>query len=359
MGCGLVPCGDRPGDPARRLVEATEQGRVEQDVPEAVVDLLEGDVLPVERLAEEDLAGRETEAPCVRDSPDLAVTRIFGRRDALRERPRRRHADRAGCRVAEGLVGRSSLKRRRNASKRRCCAAWFDEGGRAVSRFSVRCMRSCAPFCCGLPGWMRSCEMPSRIHHVLSSHKTVDSGRGERRAVVRANRRRQTDLSKEPLEDRLRALCAHVRKSGDAQQVPAVQVDDRQRVAVHAVARAELALEVRRPHLVGFARARRAAARMVPPRATTPRLHESVAQQISSTVLRAGHTMLGCRSDSTRKSFRAPQRLALRSATIIASSSSGVRCGQLFGARLRSSIVDSPSKAKRRTSAYPVFRLMP
>jgi hypothetical protein len=38
-------------------------------------------------------------------------------------------------------------------------------GGRVVSAFMVRCIRSCAPFCSGCPGTMRSMLMPSRIHH--------------------------------------------------------------------------------------------------------------------------------------------------------------------------------------------------
>jgi hypothetical protein len=36
---------------------------------------------------------------------------------------------------------------------------------RVVSFFSVRCMRSWRPFCCGLPGWMRSMPIPSLSHH--------------------------------------------------------------------------------------------------------------------------------------------------------------------------------------------------
>ena len=34
----------------------------------------------------------------------------------------------------------------------RCWAARLPAGGRVVSAFSVRCMRSWRPFCCGLPG---------------------------------------------------------------------------------------------------------------------------------------------------------------------------------------------------------------
>jgi len=42
------------------------------------------------------------------------------------------------------------------ASNLACCWRLFMQGGRVVSFFKVRCMRSWRPFCCGLPGWMRS-----------------------------------------------------------------------------------------------------------------------------------------------------------------------------------------------------------
>ena len=43
------------------------------------------------------------------------------------------------------------------------------EARRGVASFlSVRCMRSCRPFCCGWPGLMRSIAMPSRSHQTES-----------------------------------------------------------------------------------------------------------------------------------------------------------------------------------------------
>ena len=41
-------------------------------------------------------------------------------------------------------------------------------GGLVASFFSVRCMRSWRPFCCGLPGLMRSIAIPKRNHHTDS-----------------------------------------------------------------------------------------------------------------------------------------------------------------------------------------------
>src|SRR5438046_2352204 len=55
--------------------------------------------------------------------------------------------------------------------KRRCWAARPPAAGRVVSAFRVRCMRSCRPFCAGLPGSMSSGRMPSLTHHAESFDK--------------------------------------------------------------------------------------------------------------------------------------------------------------------------------------------
>src|SRR5580704_13516629 len=46
-----------------------------------------------------------------------------------------------------------------------CCCRKLLPAGLVVSSFKVRCMRSWRPFCCGLPGLMRSISMPSLSHH--------------------------------------------------------------------------------------------------------------------------------------------------------------------------------------------------
>ncbi|MGH2359016.1 MAG: hypothetical protein ACRDGM_00505 [bacterium] len=66
------------------LVEASEQGVVVEDIPDAVLDLFEADVLTVEGLGKEVLAGVESEGAAVADAPDLEVSRVGRRRDALR-----------------------------------------------------------------------------------------------------------------------------------------------------------------------------------------------------------------------------------------------------------------------------------
>ncbi len=61
----------------------------------------------------------------------------------------------------------------RQPSKRTCCAARSASGGRVVSAFSVRCIRSCCPFWSGPPGWMRWWAMPSGRPNVRPVQSTM------------------------------------------------------------------------------------------------------------------------------------------------------------------------------------------
>src|SRR5260370_836907 len=70
--------------------------------------------------------------------------------------------------MASASCGRSVLNSWTKSSKRACCCRLFIPGGRVASFFSVRCMRSSRPFCCGWPGLMRSMAMPRRSHHTES-----------------------------------------------------------------------------------------------------------------------------------------------------------------------------------------------
>ena len=65
------------------FVEAAEEGVVVDDVPEAVLDFFEPDVVVVERLAQEVLAGVEAEGAGAADAPDLEVARVLGRGNAF------------------------------------------------------------------------------------------------------------------------------------------------------------------------------------------------------------------------------------------------------------------------------------
>ena len=80
-------------------------------------------------------------------------------------------------------------------------------GGRVVSFLRVRCMRSWRPFCCGLPGLMRSMAMPSLQPPDRQLGEIVEAvGAGEGQAVVAADGGRQAafpEQAHEGLDDGL------------------------------------------------------------------------------------------------------------------------------------------------------------
>ena len=127
------------------------------------------------------------------------------------------------------------------------CAA----GGIAVSCFSVRCMRSCRPFCSGCP----ACDALRRECPASSTTPTAATARqrprGKRRAVVGADRLRHPVLAKRRFEDRLHPLGVGLLHRLAAQQVAAVRVGDGQRIDACAIAGAKPALEVGAPDPVG------------------------------------------------------------------------------------------------------------
>ena len=61
---------------------------MEEDVPDAIVDLLEPDVLPSESLRKEPLFGMESKGAGVTDPPDFDVSGVFGRRERFWKRTR-------------------------------------------------------------------------------------------------------------------------------------------------------------------------------------------------------------------------------------------------------------------------------
>jgi len=73
---------------------------------------------------------------------------------------------------------------------------------------------------------------------------------GKRAAVIGAKRTRQPMAAKQPGQDRLHVRCGDLRHRSTGQQVAAIVVGDRQRVAANAIPGAEPALEIRRPTLV-------------------------------------------------------------------------------------------------------------
>jgi hypothetical protein len=155
----------------------------------------------------------------------------------------------------------------------------FAAGGCAVSRFSVRCIRSCAPFSWGLAGRIRWWTIPRRIHQALSSQSPwmpVEAKGGPlslRMASgmpTSSNKRSNTGLAPS-----VRTLASPF----TPEDVPAEKIDDRQGEAVHAVTGSELALEVRGPEVVRRERLGRRDSRVLPPRPSSPPLDEAMPVQ--------------------------------------------------------------------------------
>ena len=107
----------------------------------------------------------------------------------------------------------------------------------------------------------------------------VKSPRSERCPVVRTDRFGKADLAKQASERGLGALGLHGRKSLAKQEAPAEVVGHREREAIAAVARLELALEVRRPDLVRTFGLEGRSTRMTPPMTTSPPPQESMAPE--------------------------------------------------------------------------------
>src|SRR3954467_11644966 len=103
------------------------------------------------------------------DQGALEVEGIEVVTEALREEARGRAV--YARRSCEGQCswGRCWLNSLRNLSNARCWAANEWRAGEAVSRLSVRCIRSWRPFCCGLPGSILSRRVPRRMSQAEGS----------------------------------------------------------------------------------------------------------------------------------------------------------------------------------------------
>ncbi len=101
---------------------------------------------------------------------------------------------------------------------------------------------------------MRSWRMPSLIHQADSARQSGYAGRGEGRAVIGADRRRQAVFPESPLEQRLGFVVPRAGGGRDADQIAAEPVCHRQRFDPRAVAEPNPTLVVDVPDMVGVLR---------------------------------------------------------------------------------------------------------
>ena len=107
----------------------------------------------------------------------------------------------------------------------------------------------------------------------------MDAGGREGHPIVGANRARQPVLPKEPIEDGAHAVTFRGQQTVACQEIARVLIRDRERIAVERVPRAEVALEVGGPEIVGLAGRSRNHARVLPLPPPAPLLDQPAAGQ--------------------------------------------------------------------------------
>jgi hypothetical protein len=109
--------------------------------------------------------------------------------------------------------------------------------------------------------------------------QAMNPGGGEGHAVVGANGARQPVLPEQAVEDGPHAVAFGREQTMAGQEIPGVLVGNRQGVAVDAIARAEVALEIGGPEIVGLRGGHRNNAGMLIVAPSAPLLHQAPPRQ--------------------------------------------------------------------------------
>src|SRR5437870_6944230 len=266
-------------DPEVPLVEFAEQDVIEVDRPHPVRGFFKPDVVLFQGLREEELLRLEAEGARVRDKAHQVVAGVLGVRQPARVRARRGVPDGRRRLLAERFVGPLVIVLRAEALKAALLAA-ARAGGRP-GRLGLQ--RAVHPFVGAVLFRMTRLDAllgdpeadPPDVHRA----QAMDAGRAEGRAVVRSDGARQADVAEEPVEHEPAVLGADRRQGVTGEQIAAMLVGDREGVAVRAIAGAEVALEVRGPHVVRSRGNELGRARMLPGSAAAAPPHESPAVQ--------------------------------------------------------------------------------
>src|SRR5438552_4157293 len=113
----------------------------------------------------------------------------------------------------------------------------------------------------------------------VETREPVDAGGGEGHAVIGANGAGQPVLPKEPIENGVDAVALGGQQAVARQKIAGVLIGDRKWVAINRVPRTEVALEVRRPEIVGLRGHDRDDAGMLPLPPAAALLHQAAAGQ--------------------------------------------------------------------------------
>ena len=143
---------------------------------------------PTRACADVDRVAAPSDLAVVAHAPDLVIGAIARLAQHAVEAPRR----------GSVMLGRACRCRAPGAAAPRCRAAGSGASAPTCSRrlrgrriggvaaSNVRCSRSSRPFCCGLPGAMRSGTTPALIDLDRQPRQAAGAARGERRPVVGA-----------------------------------------------------------------------------------------------------------------------------------------------------------------------------
>lgn len=102
--------------------------------------------------------------------------------------------------------------------------------------------------------------------------EAMETAARKRHPVIRPNGAWQPIVAKEPIEDRAGSVAVDRQQSVAREEIPTMEVRDRQGVAIDAVARAELPLEVGGPQIIRGLSRRRDDTRMAVRPASAPRM---------------------------------------------------------------------------------------
>ena len=284
--CACGPCGQRswalsagstgrrprhfPTAKATALVDEAEFDVGVADPPFAILRLFDRHRLADQRLADEDQVAGPFDHAVRAHPPHRAIVRIVGLAQGSRIGPVGGAIDRSRRGEVQGLVrplviiydAETVEAQLLLGQRRRRRVGGFRLQGAVHALVAAVLLRLA-----GIDPFGTHAELDPPLRKL---RQPARAGRGERRPVVRADRKRQPELAERRVEHRSHVLSVRPRHRLAAQKITAHRVADRQRIATLLVSGLKPALEVGAPHRVGPVRRQegRRRRRTPPPRPT-------------------------------------------------------------------------------------------
>lgn len=234
----------------KSFVQSPETKWSEVDIPNAVVDLLETDVLTSESVGDAHPVLIPANSTVATDEPDLEVPRVLDGWQRLREAAVGGSIDRSGRFLTEGLMGPFEVVLLAEGVEAPLLS--LQVAGGWTSRLGLE--RSVHPLVSTVllrvGGFDELGVNPETDPPDGESREATERGGGEGYPVVGADDPRKTVLLKEPQEDRACQADRGGRESLTTEEKSAVAVDEGQGEAIDAIPGPELPLEVGGPDIV-------------------------------------------------------------------------------------------------------------